>query len=233
MTLDAQGDPNAVWIFKMGSTLITDAGTSIVLAGNAQAGNIFWQVGSSATLGVNSVFDGNDTGRCVDHDEYRCNLHGRALTRDWRGYPGHQPALSRRAGGIRSESRSHRRGTFPYFRNTGRPFESVEMYDESIIAVSTYRDMLIKRRHQNEKTILMVLLLGVFLLALATPGFAENQAKTMTLDVFTGGYQFDEHQQLDLRSYYGLRAGYNFTKIVGVGGHCRLCPHRDPIAGVC
>jgi OOP family OmpA-OmpF porin len=62
----------------------------------------------------------------------------------------------------------------------------------------------------------MFLLLGVFLSVLATPGLAENQANTMTLDVFTGGYQFDEHQQLDLRSYYGLRAGYNFTKIVGL-----------------
>jgi hypothetical protein len=58
LTLDAQGDPNAVFIFKMGSTLITDPGTSIVLSGGAQAKNVFWQVGSSATLGTTSIFQG-------------------------------------------------------------------------------------------------------------------------------------------------------------------------------
>ena len=59
LTLDAQGDANAVWIFKMGSTLITDSNTSVVLAGGAQAANIYWSVGSSATLGTNSIFYGN------------------------------------------------------------------------------------------------------------------------------------------------------------------------------
>lgn len=58
LTLDAQGDSNAVFIFQMGSTLITDSGTSIVLAGGASAANIFWQVSSSATLGTNSIFYG-------------------------------------------------------------------------------------------------------------------------------------------------------------------------------
>lgn len=57
LTLD--GDADSVWIFKMGSTLITDPGTSIVLSGGAQAKNIFWIVGSSATLGTTSVFYGN------------------------------------------------------------------------------------------------------------------------------------------------------------------------------
>lgn len=58
LTLDAQGDSTAVFIFQMGSTLITDSGTSIVLAGGADAANIFWQVSSSATLGTNSIFYG-------------------------------------------------------------------------------------------------------------------------------------------------------------------------------
>jgi hypothetical protein len=57
--LDAQGDANATWIFQMGSTLTTIAGTEIVLTGGAKAANIFWQVGSSATLGTNSIFKGN------------------------------------------------------------------------------------------------------------------------------------------------------------------------------
>ena len=59
LTLDAQGDANAVFVFKMASTLITTSGTSIVLAGGAQAKNIYWQVGSSATLGTTSIFKGN------------------------------------------------------------------------------------------------------------------------------------------------------------------------------
>ncbi|MFA7066506.1 MAG: ice-binding family protein, partial [Dysgonamonadaceae bacterium] len=46
LTLDAQGNANAVWIFQIGSTLTTDPATSIVLAGGAQAKNIFWIVGS-------------------------------------------------------------------------------------------------------------------------------------------------------------------------------------------
>jgi len=59
LTLDAQGNANAVFIFKMASTLTTGPGTSVVLSGGAQAKNIFWQVGSSATLGTTTVFKGN------------------------------------------------------------------------------------------------------------------------------------------------------------------------------
>jgi hypothetical protein len=59
LTLDAQGDPNATWIFQIGSTLTTIVGTQVVLTGGAKASNIFWQVGSSATLGTTSIFKGN------------------------------------------------------------------------------------------------------------------------------------------------------------------------------
>src|SRR5205814_2699406 len=59
LTLDAKGDANAVFIFEMASTLVTTTGRSVILAGGAQAANIIWQVGSSATLGVSSVFKGN------------------------------------------------------------------------------------------------------------------------------------------------------------------------------
>lgn len=58
LTLDAQGDPNAVFIFQMGSTLTTASGSSVILINGAQACNIFWQVGSSATLGTGSNFKG-------------------------------------------------------------------------------------------------------------------------------------------------------------------------------
>ncbi len=59
VTLDAQGDPNAVFIFKMGSTLTTGTSSQVILAGGAKAGNIFWQVGTSATIDVSSIFKGN------------------------------------------------------------------------------------------------------------------------------------------------------------------------------
>ena len=59
LTLDAHGDPDAVWIFQVGSTLVTDSASSINLTDGAQACNVFWQVGSSATLGTNSSFQGS------------------------------------------------------------------------------------------------------------------------------------------------------------------------------
>jgi hypothetical protein len=59
VTLDAQGDPNAVFIFKMGSTLTTGTSSQVILAGGAKASHVFWQVATSATLGVTSIFEGN------------------------------------------------------------------------------------------------------------------------------------------------------------------------------
>jgi len=61
LTLDAQGDSAAVWIFQIGSALTTIAGTggNVILTGGAQAKNVFWQVTSSATLGANTTFNGN------------------------------------------------------------------------------------------------------------------------------------------------------------------------------
>ena len=58
LTLDAMGDPNAQFIFQTATTLITSANTNIVLVNGALAKNIFWKVGSSVTLGANSVFVG-------------------------------------------------------------------------------------------------------------------------------------------------------------------------------
>jgi len=55
LTLDAQGNANAVWVFQMASTLTVGgpgaaAPQSVILAGGAQAKNVFWQVGSAATI---------------------------------------------------------------------------------------------------------------------------------------------------------------------------------------
>jgi len=59
LTLDAQGDANAVFIFQMASTLTTTVSRQVILSGGAKAANVVWQVGSSATLGTGSVFKGN------------------------------------------------------------------------------------------------------------------------------------------------------------------------------
>jgi Ice-binding-like len=58
LTLDAQGDPNAVFVFQAASTLITASTSTVSLINGANPCNVFWQVGSSATLGTNSVFVG-------------------------------------------------------------------------------------------------------------------------------------------------------------------------------
>ncbi|MCF7802432.1 MAG: ice-binding family protein [Candidatus Marinimicrobia bacterium] len=52
------GGPDDVWIFQIASSLIVGNGVHVILSGGAQAANIFWQVGTSATLGTNSVFKG-------------------------------------------------------------------------------------------------------------------------------------------------------------------------------
>jgi hypothetical protein len=59
LTLDAQGDPEAVFVFQAGSTLITAAGSRVELINGARPSRIYWQVGSSATLGVGSHLAGH------------------------------------------------------------------------------------------------------------------------------------------------------------------------------
>jgi hypothetical protein len=59
VTLDAQGDPNAIFLFKIGSTLTTLPGTQFILVNGARASNIFWQVGTTATIGTTTLFKGN------------------------------------------------------------------------------------------------------------------------------------------------------------------------------
>jgi len=82
VTLDAQGNANAIFIFQIGSTLTTITGTQVVLAGGAQAKNIFWQVGSSATLGTNSIFKGNILALASITITTGVNLEGRALAQN-------------------------------------------------------------------------------------------------------------------------------------------------------
>ncbi len=58
LILNGQNDPNSVWIFQAGSTLITGSSASVVFENGAQACNVFWQVTSSATLGTSTDFSG-------------------------------------------------------------------------------------------------------------------------------------------------------------------------------
>ncbi|MFE4174023.1 ice-binding family protein [Streptomyces sp. NPDC056909] len=58
LTLDAQGDRNAVWVFQIGSPLTTATASNVLLVNGATARNVIWQVGSSATLGTDSDFAG-------------------------------------------------------------------------------------------------------------------------------------------------------------------------------
>jgi len=59
LTLDAQGDAAAVFIFQIGSTLITAPNSSVSVINGGTACNVFWQVGSSATLDTTTRFVGN------------------------------------------------------------------------------------------------------------------------------------------------------------------------------
>jgi hypothetical protein len=82
VTLDGQGDANAVFIFQIGSTLTTLGSTQVVLAGGAQAKNVFWQTGSSATLGTNSIFEGTIMALQSITLDTGAALTGRALARN-------------------------------------------------------------------------------------------------------------------------------------------------------
>jgi hypothetical protein len=81
LTLDALGDPNAVFIFQSASTLTTTSGLGIVLAGGAKASNVYWQVGSSATLGTGTVFSGTIMADQAVTLNTGATLDGRALAR--------------------------------------------------------------------------------------------------------------------------------------------------------
>ncbi len=82
LTLDAQGDPNTVFIFQAASTLITASASHVNLINGAQPCNVFWQVGSSATLGTSSVFVGSIMALSSISMNNAVTVQGRALARN-------------------------------------------------------------------------------------------------------------------------------------------------------
>ncbi|MBC7594111.1 MAG: DUF3494 domain-containing protein [Kineosporiaceae bacterium] len=59
VTFDAQNNSDAIFVVRMGSTLITSLGTKMVLKNGAKSANIYWLIGGAVSLGANSTFDGN------------------------------------------------------------------------------------------------------------------------------------------------------------------------------
>jgi hypothetical protein len=87
LTLDGSTNPNGTWIFKVGTALTTASGgvgtpaSQVLLIGGAQAHNVFWQIGSAATLGTNSLFQGTIMANATITLTTGATLNGRALDR--------------------------------------------------------------------------------------------------------------------------------------------------------
>ena len=82
LTLDAQGNADAVFIFKMVSTLTTASSSSVSVINGGTACNVFWQVGSSATLGTTTHFVGNILALTSIALQNNADVVGRALARN-------------------------------------------------------------------------------------------------------------------------------------------------------
>lgn len=81
LTLDAQGDPNAEFIFQTGSTLITGSASTVQMINGGQNCNVYWQIGSSATLGTGTNFIGNILAQASITLTTGSNASGRLLAR--------------------------------------------------------------------------------------------------------------------------------------------------------
>jgi Ice-binding-like len=75
LTLDGSG----IYVFQIGSTLTTASNSSVVLANGAAAGNVFWQVGSSATLGTDTIFAGSILALTSDTVTTGTSINGRVF----------------------------------------------------------------------------------------------------------------------------------------------------------
>jgi type VI secretion system secreted protein VgrG len=82
LTLDAQGDPNAVFVFQIGSSLTTASASSVLLINGGSNCGVFWQAGSSATLGTGTALVGSIVALTSITLNTGTNLMGRALARN-------------------------------------------------------------------------------------------------------------------------------------------------------
>lgn len=82
LTLNGMDDPDSVFIFQSGSTLITASSSNVILTRGAQACHVFWQVGSSATLGTGSHLEGTILALASITFDHAATLDGRALARN-------------------------------------------------------------------------------------------------------------------------------------------------------
>jgi hypothetical protein len=79
LTLDGGGNPDAQWIFQIGSTLITPSNATVLLTNGASANNVYWAVGTSATLGTGTAFVRNILALASIGIDGGGTLDGRAL----------------------------------------------------------------------------------------------------------------------------------------------------------
>jgi len=82
VTLNGQGNANAVWIFQIPTSLTTSVSGAVVLTNGASAKNVFWQVGSSATLGATSTFNGTILALTTITANTGAIINGRLLARN-------------------------------------------------------------------------------------------------------------------------------------------------------
>ena len=82
LTLNAEGSASSVWVFKIASTLITASDATVLIINGGQQCNVFWQVGSSATLGTGTDFIGNILALTSITLTTDASLAGRALAQN-------------------------------------------------------------------------------------------------------------------------------------------------------
>jgi hypothetical protein len=88
------GGPGDVWIFQCGADLVEANGVHVILAGGAQAGNIFWQVSSQATIGTTAVFNGTILAGTAIVMNTGSSMNGRALAQSAVTFNGTNAVLS-------------------------------------------------------------------------------------------------------------------------------------------
>jgi len=81
LVLDARGNANPVWVFQIASTLTTGTSAAVVMRSGGRASDVFWQVGSAATLGTGTAFAGNILAYSSITMNPGARLSGRALAR--------------------------------------------------------------------------------------------------------------------------------------------------------